>query len=163
MDALVRRRVTVVLPVFNEADNVGPVYMRLAGVAAQRPTSTSSSSTSTTAAGTPRSHRLVHLRAATRGFGPAASRATSATSRRHRRARPADDADAVVVMDTDLQDPPRVSLQMIERWEDGVDVVYAQRRTRQDRLVQAVTAYAFYWVLTGCSDARSRATSATSG
>src|SRR4051794_12252875 len=41
-------------------------------------------------------------------------------------------ADAVVVMDTDLQDPPAVSLELIEVWERGADVVYAQRRTRQD-------------------------------
>jgi polyisoprenyl-phosphate glycosyltransferase len=57
------------------------------------------------------------------------------------------DADAVVVMDTDLQDPPAVSLQMIELWEDGVDVVHAQRRSRRDRAFKKVTAYSFYWLL----------------
>ncbi|WP_084541511.1 glycosyltransferase family 2 protein [Nocardioides alkalitolerans] len=57
------------------------------------------------------------------------------------------DADAVVVMDTDLQDPPRVSLEMIEMWESGVDVVYAQRRTRKDTWFKRLTAYCFYWVL----------------
>jgi glycosyltransferase involved in cell wall biosynthesis len=57
------------------------------------------------------------------------------------------DADAVIVMDTDLQDPPRVSLEMIAMWEDGVDVVYAQRRTRRDSVFKRSTAYAFYWVL----------------
>lgn len=57
------------------------------------------------------------------------------------------DADAVIVMDTDLQDPPPVSLQMIAMWEDGADVVYAQRRSRQDSLFKRSTAYAFYWVL----------------
>lgn len=54
------------------------------------------------------------------------------------------DADAVVVMDTDLQDPPRVSLEMIAMWEDGIDVVYAQRRSRRDSLFKRFTAYAFY-------------------
>jgi glycosyltransferase involved in cell wall biosynthesis len=57
------------------------------------------------------------------------------------------DADAVVVMDTDLQDPPAVSLQMIELWEDGVDVVHAQRRSRRDPAFKKVTAYSFYWLL----------------
>lgn len=56
-------------------------------------------------------------------------------------------ADAVVVMDTDLQDPPRVSLEMIAMWEDGVDVVYAQRRSRRDSIFKRVTAYGFYWLL----------------
>jgi len=53
--------------------------------------------------------------------------------------------DAVVVMDTDLQDPPEVSLRLIETWESGVDVAYAQRRTRRDS--------AWYWSVTaagGC-------------
>lgn len=56
-------------------------------------------------------------------------------------------ADAVIVMDTDLQDPPHVSLELIERWEDGVDVVYAQRRTRKDSTFKRASAWGFYWVL----------------
>jgi polyisoprenyl-phosphate glycosyltransferase len=56
--------------------------------------------------------------------------------------------DAVIVMDTDLQDPPEVSLQLIEMWESGVDVAYAQRRTRQDSPFKKGTAHAFYWLLT---------------
>jgi polyisoprenyl-phosphate glycosyltransferase len=55
--------------------------------------------------------------------------------------------DAVVIMDTDLQDPPEVSLRLIETWESGVDVAYAQRRTRRDSPFKRGTAYAFYWLL----------------
>jgi dolichol-phosphate mannosyltransferase len=56
--------------------------------------------------------------------------------------------DAVVVMDTDLQDPPEVSLQLIETWEAGADVAYAQRRTRRDSTFKRGTAFGFYWLLT---------------
>jgi dolichol-phosphate mannosyltransferase len=56
-------------------------------------------------------------------------------------------ADAVIVMDTDLQDPPPVSVEMIGVWEGGVDVVYGQRRTRKDTIFKRSTAYAFYWTL----------------
>jgi dolichol-phosphate mannosyltransferase len=56
--------------------------------------------------------------------------------------------DAVVIMDTDLQDPPEVSLRLIETWESGVDVAYAQRRTRSDSPFKKGTAFAFYWMLT---------------
>jgi glycosyltransferase involved in cell wall biosynthesis len=56
-------------------------------------------------------------------------------------------ADAVIVMDTDLQDPPRVSMDMIDRWEEGVEVVYAQRRSRRDSTFKRATAFGFYWVL----------------
>ena len=34
--------------------------------------------------------------------------------------------EAVVVMDADLQDPPEVVLEMMEKWREGYDVVYAQ-------------------------------------
>jgi polyisoprenyl-phosphate glycosyltransferase len=56
--------------------------------------------------------------------------------------------DAVIIMDTDLQDPPEVALRLIESWESGVDVAYAQRRTRRDPAFKRGTAYAFYWLLT---------------
>ncbi len=39
--------------------------------------------------------------------------------------------DAVIVMDADLQDPPEVVLQMIEKWRAGYEVVYAVRASRQ--------------------------------
>jgi polyisoprenyl-phosphate glycosyltransferase len=39
--------------------------------------------------------------------------------------------DAVIVMDVDLQDPPELITTMVEKWCDGYDVVYAQRRTRE--------------------------------
>jgi dolichol-phosphate mannosyltransferase len=38
--------------------------------------------------------------------------------------------DAVVVIDCDLQDPPELIAEMVARWREGFDVVYAQRRTR---------------------------------
>ncbi|MCX6396381.1 MAG: glycosyltransferase family 2 protein [Propionibacteriales bacterium] len=59
----------------------------------------------------------------------------------------ATEADAVIVMDTDLQDPPAVSIEMLTLWEGGVDVVYAQRRSRQDSAFKRATAYGFYWLL----------------
>ncbi|WP_328701638.1 glycosyltransferase family 2 protein [Amycolatopsis pittospori] len=57
------------------------------------------------------------------------------------------DADAVIIMDSDLQDPPRVALELIERWEQGYDVVYAQRRSRRDSAFKKLTAGVFYQVL----------------
>jgi dolichol-phosphate mannosyltransferase len=51
--------------------------------------------------------------------------------------------DAVVVIDCDLQDPPELIPELLARWRDGYDVVYAQRRTRAGetipkRIVSAV-------------------------
>lgn len=55
--------------------------------------------------------------------------------------------DAIIIMDADLQDPPEVSLELIREWQDGWDVVYAQRRTRKDGAFKRATANVFYRVL----------------
>lgn len=60
--------------------------------------------------------------------------------------------DAVIIMDADLQDPPRVSLELIHKWEEGWDVVYAQRRSRQDTWFKRASARLFYWVLNRLAD-----------
>ena len=39
--------------------------------------------------------------------------------------------DVTVVMDGDLQDPPEVIPQLLEKWREGFDVVYAVRRRRE--------------------------------
>ena len=73
------------------------------------------------------------------------------------------DADAVIIMDTDLQDPPAVCLELVERWQEGADVVYAQRRTRDDTLFKRASADASTGCWTGAPRSGSRATPATSG
>ena len=56
--------------------------------------------------------------------------------------------DAVVVIDCDLQDPPELIPQMIERWRFGFDVVYAQRRTREgETLPKRIVAATGYRVI----------------
>src|SRR3712207_2344434 len=41
---------------------------------------------------------------------------------------------AVVVMDADLQDPPEVVLDLIAKWKEGFEIVYAQRDRKSTRL-----------------------------
>lgn len=60
--------------------------------------------------------------------------------------------DAIVIMDADLQDPPEVALQLIDKWREGYDVAYAQRRSREDSFFKRVTANLFYRVLNLLSD-----------
>lgn len=53
--------------------------------------------------------------------------------------------DAVIVMDADLQDPPEVVLELIAKWKEGYDVVYAQRREREgESWFKRVSARLFY-------------------
>ena len=61
--------------------------------------------------------------------------------------------DAVVLIDADLQDPPEVVSQMIERWRAGYDVVYGTRAVRQgESAFKLATARGFYRVLNRLSD-----------
>lgn len=55
--------------------------------------------------------------------------------------------DAIIIMDSDMQDPPEVCLQLIKKWEEGYQIVYAQRRTRDDTLFKRWTAHAYYRIL----------------
>ncbi|MDP1653402.1 MAG: glycosyltransferase family 2 protein [Rhodocyclaceae bacterium] len=53
--------------------------------------------------------------------------------------------DAVVVIDADLQDPPELITEMIRRWREGYDVVYAKRTARDgESWLKKLTAFAFY-------------------
>lgn len=52
--------------------------------------------------------------------------------------------DAVVVIDADLQDPPEVILDMIERWLRGFDVVYGIRTKRKEAAWKRLSYSLFY-------------------
>ncbi len=52
--------------------------------------------------------------------------------------------DAIIIMDSDMQDPPSVSLELINKWEEGYDVAYAQRKSRKDTIFKKVTADMYY-------------------
>lgn len=55
--------------------------------------------------------------------------------------------EAIILMDGDLQDPPEVVPQMIAKWKEGFEIVYAKRRSRKhDSLLKRVAAFTFYSV-----------------
>jgi polyisoprenyl-phosphate glycosyltransferase len=61
--------------------------------------------------------------------------------------------DAVVVIDCDLQDPPELIPEMVDRWLDGYDVVCAQRRTRAGETIpKRVVTAAGYRVMKRIAD-----------
>lgn len=56
--------------------------------------------------------------------------------------------DAVVIMDADLQDPPELIPELIQKWQDGYDVVYAKRISRKgESALKKLTSKAFYRVI----------------
>lgn len=61
--------------------------------------------------------------------------------------------DAVIVIDADLQDPPEIIPQMIERWREGFDVVYGRRIVRQgEKPLKRLSARLYYRFLRGMTD-----------
>ena len=80
--------------------------------------------------------RAVHL---SRNFG---HQAAVAAGLRYSRGR------AVVVMDADLQDPPELVPQLIARWREGYEVVYAKRAGRErEGVAKRLLAWGYYRIL----------------
>jgi len=60
---------------------------------------------------------------------------------------------AVIVMDADLQNPPEVLPDLIAKWEEGFEVVYGARRSRdRDSWLKRTTSRMFYAVFNKLSD-----------
>lgn len=61
--------------------------------------------------------------------------------------------DAVVMIDADLQDPPELIADMIDRWRGGADIVYAVRTEREgETAFKRATARWFYRLISKLSD-----------
>lgn len=61
--------------------------------------------------------------------------------------------DAVVIIDADLQDPPECIKDMVKIWEDGADIVYGKRKSREgESEFKILSAKMFYKTLNALSD-----------
>jgi dolichol-phosphate mannosyltransferase len=62
--------------------------------------------------------------------------------------------DVTAVIDADLQDPPELILDMLERWRGGADVVYARRRRRDENPLKRLGYWGFYRLVALLADIR---------
>jgi len=62
--------------------------------------------------------------------------------------------DAVIIMDTDLQDPPAVCLELIEKWFEGFHVIYAKRKTYQSSIAKKLPAFLFYRLMNAIANVK---------
>ena len=63
--------------------------------------------------------------------------------------------DAVVIIDADLQDPPEMILELIKKWKEGYEVVYAVRKEREgESWFKLWTASLFYRVIYRITDVK---------
>lgn len=143
---------TIVIPLYNEAESIGPLFKELVAVLIDLSLPyeiicVNDGSTDATARclhqARQSNHRIrtVHL---SRNFGKEA--ALSAGLRLSRGA-------AVIPMDADLQDPPRLIPYMVAKWKEGYQVVTARRAKRlSDSWMKRVSARLFYRVFNAVSE-----------
>jgi dolichol-phosphate mannosyltransferase len=138
--------ISLVVPTHNEQDNITPLYRRVVSTFQALPDYTfelifSDDSADQTPqliqelhAADPRVKLVKLSRRFSQSIAIAAGlkRATGA---------------AVVLMDADLQDPPEIIQQMLERWREGFQVVYAERASSSNYRLYGVFANAFYRLL----------------
>ena len=61
--------------------------------------------------------------------------------------------DAILIIDADLQDPPELLPEMLKLWEEGNEVIYGERKTREgESKFKLFTAKMFYKTLNALSD-----------
>ncbi len=137
--------VSVVVPVYNEAEVIGAFYARATSALAaldyelvfidDGSRDTSFEQLCGFAARDPR----VHVIKFSRNFGHQIAISAGIDFAR---------GDTVAVIDSDLQDPPEVIVQMIEAWRQGFDVVYGVRSDREgETAIKLITASLFYRLL----------------
>jgi dolichol-phosphate mannosyltransferase len=143
--------VSVVVPLYNEEENVGELHRRLRAVldgiqGGHEIVFVDDGSRDATDglidALYARDSNLVVLHLS-RNFGHQA--AVSAGIHQAR-------GKSVIVMDGDLQDPPEILPEFLRLWRDGYDVVYAIRRHRKESRFKRLAYFVFYRLLGSISD-----------
>jgi polyisoprenyl-phosphate glycosyltransferase len=128
-DGAARAKLSIVIPAYNEQENIARVYERLSAVMEPLDmdwelifsVDPSGDRTEELILGLcSRDERVKMLRFSRRFGQPMATIAGLQAS----------SGDAVIVIDCDLQDPPELIPELLASWREGFDVVYAQRRTR---------------------------------
>ncbi len=152
-------RVSVIVPAYNEADNIALLHQRVAAVL-----------DGCVKAGAARDWELVLVNDGSRDGTLEVMRDLARRDERvkyvslsrnfgHELATTAGldhaEGDAVVLIDADLQDPPEVIADMLAAWQRGVDVVYAQRRQREgETIFKKLSAFVFYRLLHSVSEVK---------
>lgn len=145
-----RPRISFVIPMFNEEDNLPYLLEVLRGVCGRLPSyevifvdDGSSDRSAQMVLDAHRNDPCIKLIQLSRNFGHQAA-LTAGLER--------SSGEAVVLMDADLQDPPALVETFIERWQEGNEVVYAVRRKRKEGTAKRASYFVFYRTLRKLAD-----------
>ena len=144
MASLKKEKLSVVIPLLNESENLPVLYRRLAEALADWGDNLemifvddgSSDGSARWVAGKAEEDRRVKLIKLSRNFGHQIAITAGMDYA---------EGDAVVIIDADLQDPPEVIPRLVEKWQEGFKVVYAMRERRAgETWVKKALAELFY-------------------
>jgi dolichol-phosphate mannosyltransferase len=148
-----RSRISLVMPVYNEAANIERAYAEILSVFAALPydlefiftDNHSEDETFAILARMAEADSRIKVLRFNRNYG---FQRSLLTAYRHA------SGDAAVQIDCDLQDPPALIAQFVAFWEQGHDVVVGIRRRRRENPVLTLGRRAFYAMLNKISDDR---------
>jgi len=142
--------VSIVIPVFNEEENIVPLLRRLLPAVKNYSYEIifiddgSKDKTTNFIKKKAASNHNIKLISFSRNFGH-----QMALTAGYKTAKGA----CVITMDADLQDPPEIIPQMIDKWQNGAKIVYAKRKARDvDNFFKKITARIFYKFINFLSD-----------
>jgi len=143
---------SIVVPAYNEAGNIIPLYKKLCSTLEKRNiefeivyvNDGSSDETLAQIKEVVGSDKRVRFASFSRNFGHEAATSCGLNLVSGR---------AAVLIDADQQDPPEVILQLYDKWKEGFDVVYGRRILRHNEgLIKKASAFLFYRLLGIFSD-----------
>lgn len=142
--------ISVVIPIFNEEKNINPLLQRLIPIVNKSRyeiifvSDGSTDQSETIVKKAAEKNKNIKLVAFQRNFGH-----QMALTCGYQMAK----GDVVVSIDADLQDPPEIIAKMINEWQRGAKIVYAQRKERQDEgWFKKISARIFYRLINFLSD-----------
>jgi glycosyltransferase involved in cell wall biosynthesis len=138
---------SILIPVYNEAESLPHLFTRLTALAAALPVSIefvlvndgSRDASLPLMVGFSMNDARFRIVDLSRNFGHQLAVSAGLSVVR---------GDVVAILDADLQDPPEVLVPMLQRWAAGVDIVYGQRRSRKgETRFKRAAATAYYRLL----------------
>lgn len=139
----VDRFISVVIPCYNERDNIGPMYQRLTTVMSQLTSryelifvnNGSEDDSAPILAELACADQRVSVLTLSRNFGSPGAYTSGLEYA---------SGEAVVCIDGDIQDPPELIPALAAKWLEGYDVVYGIRTRREGNVVKRAGYKAFY-------------------
>lgn len=148
-------KISIVVPMYNEEDNISELYERLKSVMKKLPqlqyeyifvNDGSIDHTYENLVSLADKDENIIVVNFTRNFGHEAATTAGIVN---------SNGDAVIIIDADLQDPPELIVDMVKKWEEGYEIIYAKRKSRKgETFLKRMTSKLFYRVFNMLTDTK---------